>query len=74
MDKPKQFAGDYDVVIIGSGLGGLLCGYILSKEGIKVCILEKQPAPGGNLNTFRFHGSEFETGVHYIGSLDPGQK
>jgi all-trans-retinol 13,14-reductase len=63
----------YDVIIIGSGLGGLLCGYILSKEGCSVCILEKQPKPGGNLQTFTRSGCTFDTGVHYIGSLLPGQ-
>jgi all-trans-retinol 13,14-reductase len=31
----------YDVVIIGSGLGGLLCATLLAKEGMKVCVLEK---------------------------------
>ncbi len=63
----------YDVIIIGSGLGGLLCAYILSKEGFKVCILEKHNQPGGNLQTFVRHGHKFETGVHYIGALGPNQ-
>ena len=31
----------YDIIIIGSGLGGLECGAILSKEGYHVCVLEK---------------------------------
>ncbi|MDP1621182.1 MAG: NAD(P)/FAD-dependent oxidoreductase [Bacteroidales bacterium] len=63
----------FDVIIIGSGLGGLLCGYILSKEGFNVCILEKNTKPGGNLQTFSRQGKKFETGVHYIGALRPGQ-
>ena len=63
----------FDVIIIGSGLGGLLCGYILSKEGLSVCIIEKQSQPGGNLQTFIRHGHKFETGVHYIGALGPNQ-
>ena len=64
---------NYDVIIIGSGLGGLLCGYTLSKEGFQVCILETQNQPGGNLQTFIRHGNKFETGVHYIGALGPRQ-
>ena len=32
----------YDIIIIGSGLGGLECGAILSKEGYHVCVLEKK--------------------------------
>ena len=63
----------YDVIIIGSGLGGLLCGYILSKEGFGVCILEKNNQSGGNLQTFSRNGHKFETGVHYIGALGPNQ-
>lgn len=64
---------DYDIIIVGSGLGGLLSGFILSKEGYKVCILEKQSKPGGNLQNFSRHGCSFDTGVHYVGSLLPGQ-
>jgi len=64
---------DFDVIIIGSGLGGLLCGYILSKEGKNVCILEKNHQPGGCLQSFRRNGVDFDTGVHYIGALDEGQ-
>jgi len=63
----------YDVVIIGAGLGGLLCGAILSKEGLKVCILEKNEQIGGSLQTFRREGISLDTGIHYIGGLDKGQ-
>jgi len=63
----------FDVIIIGSGLGGLLCGNILAKEGMKVCIIEKERLPGGNLRSFTRHGMKFETGIHYTGSLEPGQ-
>jgi len=63
----------YDVVIIGSGLGGLQCGYILSQEGYNVCILEKNRQLGGCLQTFTRNNSIFDTGMHYIGSMDDGQ-
>ena len=63
----------YDVVIIGSGLGGLVSGVILAKEGYKVCILEKNNQFGGNLQTFVRDKSIFDTGVHYIGGLGPGE-
>ncbi len=64
---------NYDIVIIGSGLGGLLCGAILSKNGYKVCVLEKNPKIGGCLQTYKSNGSVFDTGVHYIGGLAEGQ-
>ncbi len=61
------------VVIIGSGLGGLTTGYILSKNGYKVTIVEKNTQLGGCLQTFNRHGIKYETGMHYIGSMDEGQ-
>ena len=63
----------YDVVIIGSGLGGLLCGTILSREGYRVCIVEKNAKIGGCLQSMRRSGFDFNTGIHYIGSLCEGQ-
>ncbi len=63
----------FDVLIIGSGLGGLECAYILSKEGYKVCVLEKNRQLGGSLQIFVRDKTIFDTGVHYIGGLDEGQ-
>ena len=63
----------YDVAIIGSGIGGLLCATFLAKEGLKVCVIEKNKQLGGNLQTFSRNKQLFDTGVHYIGSLAPGQ-
>jgi len=63
----------YDVLIIGSGLGGLVCGTILAKEGYSVCILEKNRQLGGCLQTYVRDKTIFDSGVHYIGGLDPGQ-
>jgi all-trans-retinol 13,14-reductase len=64
---------DFDFIIIGSGLGGLVSGIILAKEGYSVCILEKNHQAGGNLQTFTRDGHTFSTGLHYIGSMDEGQ-
>jgi phytoene dehydrogenase-like protein len=63
----------YDVVIIGSGLGGLCSAYILSKEGYNVCVLEKNRQIGGNLQIFSRSKAIFDTGIHYIGGLSEGQ-
>lgn len=63
----------YDIVIIGSGLGGLICGVILAKNGKKVCILEKHDRIGGNLQVFMRKGCSFCAGMHYGGSFDKGQ-
>lgn len=63
----------YDVAIIGSGLGGLVSAQVLSKNGYKVLVLEKNEQFGGALQIFKRAGATLDTGVHYIGGLDKGQ-
>lgn len=63
----------YDVIIIGAGLGGLECAYMLQKVGKKVLVLEADALIGGCLQTFRRGGHTFDTGFHYVGGLDEGQ-
>lgn len=63
----------YDIVIVGSGLGGLVCAVILAKEGLRVCVLEKNNQYGGNLQTFVREKTIFDTGIHYIGGLGEGE-
>lgn len=66
------------VIIIGSGIGGLECAFILAKHGYKVTVLEKERILGGSLQTFVRKGSDgrshtFDTGFHYVGGLEPKQ-
>ena len=63
----------YDVIIIGTGLGGLECGFLLSKKGYNVCLIEKEMQTGGCMQTFKRNGCIFDTGFHYIGGLEEGQ-
>ena len=63
----------YDVIIIGGGLGGLSCGVMLSKEGLNVCVLEQHSVIGGCLQSFNRNGRVLDTGMHYVGSLSEGQ-
>lgn len=60
-------------IIIGSGLGGLSCGCILAKNDYDVTVLEQGRQVGGCLQCFRRKGVLFDTGMHYIGSMDKGQ-
>lgn len=63
----------YDVVIIGSGLGGLECAHILSKAGMSVVVLERNSQPGGCIQSYRRKGINLDTGLHYIGGLAEAQ-
>ena len=51
---------DFDAIVIGSGIGGLVTGGILAeKEGWKVLVLEKEDVIGGKIYTFEhFDGDE----------------
>lgn len=63
----------YDIVIIGSGLGGLVSANILARHDYSVCVLEKNNQFGGNLQIFVRDKKIFDTGVHYVGSLGKGE-
>jgi all-trans-retinol 13,14-reductase len=67
----QKFKGD--IVIVGSGFGGLLCGAILTKNGYRVTVLERNKQIGGNLQTYARDKCIFDSGVHYVGGLEKGQ-
>ena len=56
-----------DVVIIGAGLGGVLCGALLGRDGNQVTILEKQVFPGGRYTSFENKGYKINTGAYAVG-------
>jgi len=63
----------YDVVVIGSGFGGLACAQLLSKAGRSVLVLEAHWQPGGCMQSYQRKGHTFDTGLHYVGGLDEGE-
>ena len=64
---------DKKIIIVGSGIGGLVCGAILAIEGHDVTVLEMNRQIGGNLQTYARDKHVFDSGVHYIGGLEKGQ-
>jgi phytoene dehydrogenase-like protein len=62
-----------NALVVGSGIGGLTTGIILSRIGFRVTVVEKAPAAGGLLRAYRRGGIDCPTGVHYMGGLDRGQ-
>ena len=63
---------DYDAIIIGAGIGGLVCGCYLAKAGLKTLIVEKNAQPGGYCTSFTRNGFKFDACVHFIGSMREG--
>ncbi len=61
---------DKNIVIIGGGLGGLVCGAILSKEGYGVTVVEKNAKAGGCLQSYSRFGAIFDTGMHVFGGMN----
>ena len=71
--NPKGLKKDqYDVIIIGAGIGGLVCGCYLARAGLKVLIVEKNSKPGGYCTSFEKDGFRFDSCVHSLGSLREG--
>ncbi len=61
---------NFDAIIIGGGLGGLISGAKLSKEGKKVLLIEQHHIPGGCATTFKRKDYVMEVGLHEIDGLD----
>ncbi|MFC2013090.1 phytoene desaturase family protein [Chloroflexota bacterium] len=60
----------YDVIIIGSGLGGLSAGAKLAKEGKKVLLVEQQHHTGGLAANFQRKGYTIEVSLHEMGGYE----
>ncbi len=60
---------EYDVAIIGAGIGGLTCAALLAKRGYKVLVMEQQSQVGGYCRSLERGDYAFSTGVAGITGL-----
>ncbi|MFH2044640.1 MAG: NAD(P)-binding protein [Pseudomonadota bacterium] len=59
----KQKQEKCDVVILGSGIGGLCSAALLAKKGYKTIVVEKLPIIGGRCATLKYKGYKIPTGL-----------
>lgn len=59
----------YDVVVIGSGNGGLTASATLAQRGLKVLLLERHNIPGGCATSFCRGRFEFEVALHQLSGM-----
>lgn len=65
----ERSAGPWDVIVIGSGMGGMSAAAALAKQGKKILILEQHYVPGGFTHVFSRKGFTWDVGVHAIGEM-----
>ncbi len=56
----------YDSIIVGGGIAGLTSAVYLSREGLKVLLIEKNDKCGGLVNSFTHNGFHFDAGVRAL--------
>ncbi|MBW4473679.1 MAG: NAD(P)/FAD-dependent oxidoreductase [Stenomitos rutilans HA7619-LM2] len=64
-----QDDGNLDVIVIGSGIGGLVAGALLARYGKRVLICESHTIPGGAAHSFSRQGFEFDSGPSFYCGL-----
>ena len=61
----------FDVVVIGSGIGGLCSGALLADRGYKVLVLERNPSLGGRFSSLKHKKLMLPTGGSLVGMGGP---
>jgi all-trans-retinol 13,14-reductase len=61
--------GNFDDVVIGSGMGGLSATSLLAQNGRRVLVLEQHNVIGGLTQSYTRNGYRWTVGLHYIGDV-----
>ncbi len=66
---------DYDVILIGSGMGALTVASLMAQlRDKRVLVIERHSRPGGYTHDFRRGKFLFDTGLHYLGQMEKGSR
>ncbi|NMG06328.1 carotene isomerase [Brasilonema sp. UFV-L1] len=60
---------DTDIIVIGSGIGGLSCAALLARYGFDVTVCESHSIPGGAAHAFERDGFQFDSGPSLYSGL-----
>ncbi|MBE3553401.1 MAG: FAD-dependent oxidoreductase, partial [Kyrpidia tusciae] len=60
---------EYDVIVVGAGIGGLVTAVEVAKRGAKVLVLDQHYLPGGACTTYERKGFKFDAGVESVSGL-----
>lgn len=63
---PQSSPSQYDAIVVGSGIGGLVTATQLVAKGAKVLVLERYVIPGGSAGAFDREGYRFDVGASMI--------
>jgi phytoene dehydrogenase-like protein len=55
----------YDAIVVGAGIGGLICANLLARARLRVLLVEQHYMTGGYCSTFRRHGFTFDAATHF---------
>ena len=69
----KTSANQFDVIVIGSGMGGMTTAAALSRLDHKVLLLEQAQMIGGLTHAFTRDGFSWDVGLHYCGTFGHDQ-
>jgi prolycopene isomerase len=64
--QTQSTASEFDAIVIGSGIGGLVTATQLAAKGAKVLVLERYLIPGGSAGYFEREGYRFDVGASMI--------
>ena len=70
---PKSSVEGFDVIVIGSGMGGMTTAAALSRLDHKVLLLEQAQTIGGLTHAFSRDGFSWDVGLHYCGTFGHNQ-